>query len=171
MSVTSQPKIVDVILFISKSSEKCLDVVLFVEQFKIPVKITSLDSKEERDLAANNQRVKITAVPTIVIITDDKQVRMYNGKEKCLRCLEQLKATIQTSTQPTPTPAKGGHLNTASTPDHKEGRKKRRKGKRVDVPDPAEINFVDQVDVALVAKRSLVEEVGEKVEEVGDGDE
>lgn len=76
--------IADVVLFYSKFSPECKDCVNFVHQFKLPVMLIALDTKESREHASNGSLIQIKNVPSMVVSYNDGNVQLYVGKQKIM---------------------------------------------------------------------------------------
>jgi len=74
----------DVVLFYSKFSPECKDCVNFVHNYKLPVILIALDTKESREHASSGSLIQIKNVPSMVVSYNDGNVQLYVGKQKII---------------------------------------------------------------------------------------
>lgn len=80
----------DVILFVSSTSEKCGNVVGYIRQNNMPVRLVRLDTVADRIAAANGPHVQIHTVPSLLIIYEDSNIQLYVGQDKILEWLQSI---------------------------------------------------------------------------------
>jgi len=117
--------IADVVLFYSKFSPECKDCVNFVQQYKLPVALIALDTKEGRDLAFNGSLIQIKNVPSMIVSYEDGNVQLYVGKPKIMGWFVATTQQNQSRKQDIPEPTHSTTLR------QKEKVNKRIKQKRV----------------------------------------
>ena len=71
------------ILFICSNSQSSIECVNFAKKHSIPVAIVRLDSSESKEHAMNSKKIKVTAVPTLIVIHVEN-IQQYVGKKKII---------------------------------------------------------------------------------------
>lgn len=72
----------EIILFTSQSSAPSRVCVNLVKEYDLPIKIVRLDTEEARKKAKYNKKISITKVPTLAVVFDDDDIKIYIGSEK-----------------------------------------------------------------------------------------
>lgn len=144
------PYIIEIALFVSRLSKASIDVVQALSACKLPVAIVRLDTAEERLVARESKRITITRVPTLVVVSDNGKLSLFEGREKCIRCIEQL------CKKPTPSPTPQSLLPQSSHPSLPQSSLPFAPMKKRKVRKPkqgAEIEFMNQLDPAQIAEQ------------------
>ena len=89
--------IADVVLFISSVSEASLDTLKYLKSIQLPVNVVRLDNPRAREVAMNGPHFQVTEVPTLVVLFQEGNLKMFVGAPKVLKCLQMLH---QQSSQP-----------------------------------------------------------------------
>jgi len=79
----------DIILFVSKFSNKCKPCLEFSQQSGLPVKTVWVDSPHIRKKLSSGE-IKITTVPSLMIIFNDGNLQIFKGMEKIVTWFEGL---------------------------------------------------------------------------------
>ena len=83
------PNIRDLILFYSQYSKRCRDVFTLIERYRIPVSYISVDSALARKIVKSSDNMKITGVPSIIVVYDNGEAEIYEGY-KVIEYLQQM---------------------------------------------------------------------------------
>lgn len=81
----------EIILFTSQTSVSCRVCVNLVKEYDLPIKIVRLDTEEARRKAKYNKKISITKVPTLAVIFDDDDIKIYIGSEKICKWIRNFK--------------------------------------------------------------------------------
>ena len=148
----------ELVLVISRTSTACIPVVEQAIAMKLPVNIISLDSKAERTVAIESDRVKIDAVPSLIVRDSGGKVNVFKGQEKCLLCLKQVYAFRSGASQRSDTSPALRPDGDITRREHERRTKGRpQKAKRIIEPEePAEIVLIDELDTDLIATKTNV---------------
>jgi hypothetical protein len=77
----------EIILFTSQVSQTCTPCINLIREYTVPAKIVRLDTPETRKKAKYNKKISITKVPTLAVVFDDDDIKIYIGGEKICKWL------------------------------------------------------------------------------------
>lgn len=72
----------EVILFVSSTSQNCIECVRMMTSHNLPVKFVRLDTREDRERARSGMYFQIVNVPSLVVFYTTNEIQMFVGKEK-----------------------------------------------------------------------------------------
>jgi len=129
----------NLVLFVSSTSQSCIDPLKFVQHYQLPVNIVRLDSKVTRERAANGKYFQIHNVPSLVAFYADGDMQIFVSREKIISWLTNL---MKSSTPPpTSTTIEEPPKSILKAPSKKKKIKKSKK--KVKFQDsPEELEFV-----------------------------
>ena len=81
----------------SSVSEASLDTLKYLKSIQLPVNVVRLDNPRAREVAMNGPHFQVTEVPTLVVLFQEGNLKMFVGAPKVLKCLQMLH---QQSSQP-----------------------------------------------------------------------
>lgn len=73
------------ILFCTSNSIPSLQTIKYIQSQNLPAQYVRLDTKEARKLAENGKYFKIQYVPTLLVLYDDGNLQLFEGKPKILQ--------------------------------------------------------------------------------------
>lgn len=132
-----ESSISDIILFVATGSKNCLVCLDFVRQTNFPVKIVRLDTEEARKRVSSGPDIKITSVPSLLLVYEDESAEVYSDSMKIIKIFNML---IKKSRPPTPPLEEGFYDTPAKTkkshqPKH-PARVARKEPPKVEKPTP-----------------------------------
>jgi hypothetical protein len=77
----------EIILFTSQESRTCTPCINLIREYNVPAKIVRLDTPDARKKAKYNKKISITKVPTLAVVFDDDDIKIYIGGEKICKWL------------------------------------------------------------------------------------
>lgn len=98
----------EIILFTSQSSAPSRVCVNLVKEYDLPIKIVRLDTEEARKKAKYNKKISITKVPTLAVVFDDDDIKIYIGSEKICKWIRNFREQEEKRTQPPSSSLEGG---------------------------------------------------------------
>jgi hypothetical protein len=90
----------EIILFTSQSSAPSRVCVNLVKEYDLPIKIVRIDTEEARKKAKYNKKISITKVPTLAVVFDDDDIKIYIGSEKICKWIRNFREQEEKRTQP-----------------------------------------------------------------------
>jgi hypothetical protein len=90
----------EIILFTSQSSAPSRVCVNLVKEYDLPIKIVRLDTEEARKKAKYNKKISITKVPTLAVVFDDDDIKIYIGSEKICKWIRNFREQEEKRMQP-----------------------------------------------------------------------
>jgi hypothetical protein len=90
----------EIILFTSQSSAPSRVCVNLVKEYDLPIKIVRLDTEEARKKAKYNKKISITKVPTLAVVFDDDDIKIYIGSEKICKWIRNFREQEEKRNQP-----------------------------------------------------------------------
>lgn len=98
----------EIILFTSELSAQSRICVNLRNEYDLPIKVIRLDTEEARRKAKYNKKISITKVPTLAVIFDDDDIKIYIGAEKICKWIRNFREQEEKRTQPPPPSLEGG---------------------------------------------------------------
>ena len=92
----------EVTLFVASNSTPSIDCVKYVQSAHLPVMVVRLDTPQSRMMAANGPHFQVTEVPTLIVLFQEGNLKMFVGAEKVLRCLQMFNKFSQQESEPEP---------------------------------------------------------------------